>query len=147
MHTERLCKQREIKRRQKQQPVVVMSKREVRQQKLESYILHDADDEVLTFSQWWQMVADDEDVEVQFPYERHGLAGRYRNMCVCVCMFLLSIHNITHQKGAIYLYHLTVVSCKYVPPFCNLSLNTKCKGGFMWDTTLLRPPFQCHIIE
>ena len=116
VHTERLCKQRDIKRRQKHQPVVTMSKREVRQQKLESYVLHDADDEALTFSQWWQMVADDEDVEVQFPYERHGLAGRYRNMCVCVCMFLLSVHNITHQKGAIYpLYHLTIVSCKYAP--------------------------------
>ena len=82
VHTERLCKQWDIKRRQKHQPVVTMSKREVRQQKLESYVLHDADDEALTFSQWWQMVADDEDVEVQFPYERHGLAGRYRNMQV-----------------------------------------------------------------
>ena len=58
--------------------MVEMRKEEVEQQRLEEYVLHDDDDDddVQTFSVWWKGVAKDEVVEVQFPHERHGLAGR-----------------------------------------------------------------------
>ena len=38
----------------------------------------DQRDELLTFAAWWKTLDDDE-VEVQFPHERHGLAGRLSN--------------------------------------------------------------------
>jgi len=100
VHTERLHKQRVIKQKQKQQPILEMTKREVCQKKLESHVLHE-DDDLLTFSVWWRTVADEEKVEVQFPHERHGLAGRYRSICRCVRM-CLGVHVYVHQKGADY---------------------------------------------
>ena len=54
-----------------------MTKGEVCQKRLESYVLHD-DEAIQTFAAWWKTLADDETVEVQYPHERHGLAGRYR---------------------------------------------------------------------
>jgi hypothetical protein len=75
VHTERLHKQRRIKQRQKHQPIVEMTKEEVQQRRLEDYVIHD-DDDMQTFSVWWKGVAENEVVEVQFPHERHGLAGR-----------------------------------------------------------------------
>ena len=75
VHTERLHRQRLIKQRQKHQPIVEMTKEEVQQQRLEDYVIHD-DEDVQTFSVWWNGVTEDEVVEVQFPHERHGLAGR-----------------------------------------------------------------------
>ena len=55
-----------------------MTKKEVIEQKLEDYVLHD-DDEVQTFGAWWKTVDSDEVVEVQYPHERHGLAGKVSN--------------------------------------------------------------------
>ena len=75
VHTERLHRQRLIKQRQKHQPIVDMTKKEVQEQRLEDYVIRD-DEDVQTFSVWWKRVAVDEVVEVQFPHERHGLAGR-----------------------------------------------------------------------
>ena len=50
------------------------------EQRLEDYVLHDdEDDDILTFSDWWKLVDDNEIVEVQFPHERHGLAGKESN--------------------------------------------------------------------
>ena len=37
------------------------------------------DEEVLTFAAWWKTVDKDEVVEVQYPRERHGLAGKRSN--------------------------------------------------------------------
>ena len=78
VHTERLHKQRIIKRKQKQQPIVEMTKGEVSEKRLESYVLHGDDEDLLTFAVWWRTLDDDQEVEVQYPHERHGLAGRYR---------------------------------------------------------------------
>ena len=75
VHRERLHKQRLIKQRQKHQPIIEMTKEEVKQHRLEEYVIRD-DDDVLTFSVWWKGVADDDIVEIQFPHDRHGLAGR-----------------------------------------------------------------------
>ena len=37
------------------------------------------DEEVLPFAAWWKAVDKDEVVEVQYPYDRHGLTGRPSN--------------------------------------------------------------------
>ena len=80
IHTTRLTRQRIIKQKQKDQPIVELTKREVVEQKLQDYVLHDDDDDdILTYGAWWKLVDDDEIVEVQFPHERHGLAGKESN--------------------------------------------------------------------
>jgi len=45
--------------------------------RLQNYVL--PSDETQTFAAWWKTVGDGDDVEVQFPHERHGLAGRVSN--------------------------------------------------------------------
>ena len=75
VHTERLHRQRLIKQKQEHQPVLQMTKQEVTQKRLEDHVLRD-DESAQTFSAWWKELDDDEVVEVQFPHERHGLAGR-----------------------------------------------------------------------
>lgn len=75
VHTERLHKQRVIKQKQEHEPILQMTKQEVMQKRLEDHVLHD-DESAHTFSAWWKELDDDEVVEVQFPHERHGLAGR-----------------------------------------------------------------------
>ena len=41
-------------------------------------MLHD-DDNMLSFGSWWKTVNDEDIVEVQFPHQRHGLAGKDSN--------------------------------------------------------------------
>ena len=74
VHTERLHKQRLIKQKQEHQPIVQMTKKEVIEKQLEDYVLHE-DESVHTFSAWWREIGEDDVVEVQYPHERHGLAG------------------------------------------------------------------------
>ena len=54
---------------------MTMTKLEVEEKKLRPFVLHE-DEELLVFSEWWKALPDEEEVEVQFPHERHGLAGR-----------------------------------------------------------------------
>ena len=56
-----------------------MTKKNVVEKRLENFVLHDVEDGMLTFEVWWKTVEDDEVVEVQYPHERHGLAGRSSN--------------------------------------------------------------------
>ena len=51
------------------------------QSKLEDYVIHTSidDTELQTFTTWWKSVAKTEQVEVKFPYHRHGLSGRMSN--------------------------------------------------------------------
>ncbi len=51
----------------------------MREQKLEDYVLHDNEDDMLTFGVWWKTVDDEDVLEMQYPPERHGLAGRASN--------------------------------------------------------------------
>lgn len=53
-----------------------MTKAEVEEKKLTAFVLHD-DDDLVTFAVWWKSLANSEEVEVQYPQDRHGLAGRY----------------------------------------------------------------------
>ena len=56
-----------------------MTKKNVVEKRLENFVLHDVEGGMLTFEVWWKTVEDDEVVEVQYPHERHGLAGRSSN--------------------------------------------------------------------
>ena len=73
IHTKRLGKQR-VKQKQKSQP---MTKHDVCQKKLDTYVLHD-EEAIQTFTAWWKSLTDDETVEVQYLHGGHGLDGRYR---------------------------------------------------------------------
>ena len=44
---------------------------------LVDYVLRE--DDVLPFAAWWKTVDKDEVVEVQYPHDRHGLAGKLSN--------------------------------------------------------------------
>lgn len=77
VHTTRLQRQRDIKRLQFQNPVMEIIKKEVIERNLTDFVLND--DEMLTFGAWWKTVDEDDAVEVQYPHERHGLAGRPSN--------------------------------------------------------------------
>ena len=75
---QRLHRQRIIKRKINQQPVVTLTKQEVENQKLQSDVLC-PEPEMTVFREWWHSLSDDDVVEVKFPHERHGLAGRPSN--------------------------------------------------------------------
>lgn len=80
VHTERLSKQRKIKVNQCQQPVMTLTKKEVTDKKLVAFVLHPAVDDIAqSASEWWEALHDDDEVEVKYPYDRHGLAGKSSN--------------------------------------------------------------------
>ena len=54
-----------------------MTKKEVLERKLTNHVLND--DETLTFGAWWKTLEEDDTVEVQYPHEQHGLAGKVSN--------------------------------------------------------------------
>ena len=54
-----------------------LSKKEVIERNMTAFVLND--DESLTFGAWWKTVDEHDIVEVQYPHERHGLAGRTSN--------------------------------------------------------------------
>ena len=77
VHTTRIQRQRLIKQQQNLNPVVEMKKKTVIESKLTAHVVND--DETLTFGSWWKTLDDDDLVEVQYPHEQHGLAGRSSN--------------------------------------------------------------------
>ncbi len=77
VHTTRLQNQRRIKQEQYQIPVMRTYKKEVERRKLTDHVLHP--DNTVTFGAWWKTLGDYDGVEVQYPYERHGLAGGTSN--------------------------------------------------------------------
>ena len=77
VHTSRLQRQRLIKQKQTQNPIVEMTKKEVKEQHLKEFVLND--DETLTFGVWWKTLEEEDTVEVQYPHERHALTGRPSN--------------------------------------------------------------------
>ena len=58
----------------------MMTKQEVIDKKLVSFVLHPGLDEVEPGqTDWWKSLGNDEDVEVKFPHEQHGLTGKPSN--------------------------------------------------------------------
>ena len=55
-----------------------LPKREVEQRRLVDYALQD-DECDLTFTQWWKPKGEDDIIEVQYPHQRHRLAGKPSN--------------------------------------------------------------------
>lgn len=98
VHSQRLHRQRVVKQNQKHHPIVQMTKSEVVQQKLENFVLHE-NEEVQTFSVWWMALAADEEVEVQFPHERHGLAGRCVRLNSVRYTYSYSFDNVYQPLG------------------------------------------------
>lgn len=100
VHCSRIRKQRIIKQKQKQEPILEMTKKEVTEKKLVDYVLN-GDDELLTFQAWWKTLDDDEVVEVQYPHERHGLAARTSNHAKLECLedFLQFADNNSQPNG------------------------------------------------
>ena len=80
VHTERLSRQRKIKVNQCQAPVITLAKREVIEKKLQSFVLYPRVNDICGgISDWWDTLLNDDTVEVEYPHERHGLAGRMSN--------------------------------------------------------------------
>ena len=67
-----------------------MSKSEVEEQRLEQYVLRE-DEDMLTFCSWWKSLENEDEVEVQFPHQRHALAGRQ-----VALMPMIYTHTHTH---------------------------------------------------
>ena len=81
IHEGRLARQRRIKVNQCQHPVVSMTKKQVIDQKLFQYVLHPTEDSAtdITSARWWKFLSDEDEVEVKFPHEKHGLQGKPGN--------------------------------------------------------------------
>lgn len=75
---DRLTRQRNIKRKQSQQPTVDMVKSEVEEKRLGSYVIMPANVQA-SFKNWWRSRSPSAIVQVRFPHERHGNAGRVSN--------------------------------------------------------------------
>ena len=78
VHSTRIRRQRVIKQRMREEPIVEMTKSEVERKRLVDCVLQD-DDELQTFAVWWKSKDEDDVVEVQYPHHRHGLAGKPSN--------------------------------------------------------------------
>ena len=76
-----------------------MSKAEVCQLKLEKFVLLPSDD--TNFQVWWKDLKDEEDVEVRYPHERHGLQGKKSNRAKTEVMndFLRFVDNNCTPNG------------------------------------------------
>ena len=69
-----LTRQHEVKRKVFQQPVSQMKKNEVDEQKLTSFVLM-PDSIDIAFKKWWSSLPGNHTVQVQYPYQQHGLCG------------------------------------------------------------------------
>ena len=72
---QRLARQRHIKRQQSQQPLVEMTKAAVEREDLGQYVVMPSDLEI-AFKQWWRSLDSTVLVNVKYPHERHGNAGK-----------------------------------------------------------------------
>ena len=74
---QRLVCQRKIKQELSQNTIVTKSKREVTQSKLEKIVILPSDE--ASFHDWRKDLEEDDDVEVRYPHEQHGLCGKTSN--------------------------------------------------------------------
>ena len=76
--SQRLTRQRNVKRKVFQQPLTEMLKKEVNDQKLSPFVLM-PDGLDTAFNKWWSSIPDDHTVTVRYPHARHGLSGHSSN--------------------------------------------------------------------
>ena len=70
---DRLTHQRKIKRKEAQNPIVQMSKSDVEEQRLGTYVIMPAEIES-SFSKWWRSLNPSVVVDVRYPHAKHGNA-------------------------------------------------------------------------
>ena len=75
---DRLARQRNIKRQQSQQPIVEMEKSKVEEKRLGDCVIMPAGLET-SFKSWWRSQDASTIVQVRYPHERHGNAGKTSN--------------------------------------------------------------------
>ena len=71
----RLTRQRNIKRKECQQPTIEMTKSEVEEERLGQYVLMPSALD-LSFKMWWRSLEPSATVEVRYPHARHGNGGK-----------------------------------------------------------------------
>ena len=79
-----------------------MMKKEVVEKKLEDFVLHPGlDTSPVAVSVWWKALRDTDEVEVKYPYERHGLAGQpsNRSKLAVRSAFLTFVDANSHPNG------------------------------------------------
>ena len=80
IQSERLAQQRKIKVSQCQDPILKLTKEAVADQKLTGYVVYPSFAVISSsIEEWWKGLGDDQEVEVKYAYERHGLAGKVSN--------------------------------------------------------------------
>ena len=75
---DRLARQRNIKRQQSQQPIVEMPKSEVEEKRLGDRVVMPIGLET-SFKTWWRSQDASTIVQVRYPHDRHGNAGKVSN--------------------------------------------------------------------
>ena len=76
--SQRLARQRNVKRKRGTDPLVEMKKSDVEQQSLGNYVVMPASSNEC-FMVWWRSLDSEATVKVRYPHERHGLAGKTSN--------------------------------------------------------------------
>ena len=80
-------------------PVITKSKREVTcSLKLEKFVALSSDD--TNFKSWWRDPDDDEDVEVHYPHEKHGLQGilgKFSSARIHIYTCIYHLHTISYD--------------------------------------------------
>ena len=75
---QRLAHQRSVRRNTFQHPIKRMVKSEVETKGLKSFVVM-PDGLTTPLNVWWQTLPLDHEIDVRFPYERHGLSGHISN--------------------------------------------------------------------
>ena len=75
---QRLAHQRQVKKSFFQHPITKKTKLEVEAESLLSFVVM-PEGVSSTLKSWWDTIPSDHEVDVRFPYERHGLCGRASN--------------------------------------------------------------------
>ena len=78
LSSQRLSRQRKIKRKLFSKPIVEMTERSVVEEKVSSFVLVPDSVEV-AFKKWWYPLPDDHIMKVRYPHEKHGLTGKVSN--------------------------------------------------------------------
>ena len=75
---QRIARQRAVKRQQNAKPIVKMSKSDVEKQDLSTHVVMPSSVEE-PFNKWWRALEATSLVDVRYPHERHGNAGKPSN--------------------------------------------------------------------
>ena len=76
--SQRLTRQRKVKRKSVQNPIMQYSKKEVSDKKLTAFVVMPEGVDT-AFTKWWITLPDEHAIDIRVPYESHGLSGRLSN--------------------------------------------------------------------